>query len=34
MPLLAKIFALEDIVMAQQEFLQKAHFGNFVLLPP
>jgi NADPH:quinone reductase-like Zn-dependent oxidoreductase len=34
MPLLAKSFALEDIVMAQQEFLQKAHFGNFVLLPP
>lgn len=34
MPLLAKTFALEDIVMAQQEFLQKAHFGNFVLLPP
>jgi NADPH:quinone reductase-like Zn-dependent oxidoreductase len=33
-PLLAKTFALEDIVSAQQQFLQKAHFGNFVLLPP
>jgi len=32
-PLVAKTFALEDIVSAQQEFLQKAHFGNFVLLP-
>ena len=33
-PLLAKTFALEDIASAQQQFLQKAHFGNFVLLPP
>jgi len=32
-PLVAKSFALEDIVSAQQEFLQKAHFGNFVLVP-
>jgi len=32
-PLVAKTFALEDIVSAQQEFLQKAHFGNFVLVP-
>lgn len=33
-PLLAKTFALEDIASAQREFLQKQHFGNFVLLPP
>ncbi|TNF86706.1 MAG: alcohol dehydrogenase family protein [Gammaproteobacteria bacterium] len=33
-PLLAKTFALEDIALAQQEFLKKEHFGNFVLLPP
>ena len=33
-PLLAKTFAFEDIASAQQQFLQKAHFGNFVLLPP
>ncbi len=33
-PLVAKAFVLEDIVSAQQEFLQKAHFGNFVLTPP
>ena len=32
-PLVAKTFALEDIVNAQQEFLKKAHFGNFVLVP-
>ena len=32
-PLLAKTFALKDIVTAQEEFLQKKHFGNFVLLP-
>jgi len=32
-PLVAKTFALEDIVSAQQEFLHKAHFGNFVLVP-
>jgi len=32
-PLVAKSFALEDIVSAQQEFLKKAHFGNFVLVP-
>ena len=32
-PLVAKTFALEDIVRAQQEFLQKGHFGNFVLVP-
>jgi alcohol dehydrogenase len=33
-PLLAKTFALEDIATAQEEFLKKAHFGNFVLIPP
>ena len=33
-PLLAKTFPLEQIAAAQQEFLQKTHFGNFVLLPP
>ena len=33
-PLLAKTFALEDIAAAQQEFLLKQHFGNFVLIPP
>ncbi len=33
-PLVAKTFALEDIVEAQQEFLKKTHFGNFVLIPP
>jgi len=33
-PLVAKTFALQDIAEAQQEFLRKAHFGNFVLIPP
>ena len=33
MPLVAKTFALEDIATAQQEFMQKKHFGNFVLVP-
>ena len=33
-PLLARTFALKDIAAAQQEFLAKTHFGNFVLLPP
>jgi NADPH:quinone reductase-like Zn-dependent oxidoreductase len=33
-PLVARTFALEDIASAQQEFLKKAHFGNFVLTPP
>ena len=32
-PLLAKTFPLSEIVTAQQEFLQKSHVGNFVLLP-
>lgn len=33
-PLVAKTFELKDIAIAQQEFMQKAHFGNFVLVPP
>lgn len=33
-PLVAKVFQLKDIALAQQEFLEKAHFGNFVLVPP
>lgn len=32
-PLLAKTFPLKDIAMAQEEFLKKTHFGNFVLIP-
>ena len=33
-PLLAKAFPLRDIAQAQQEFMQKNHVGNFVLIPP
>lgn len=33
-PLVAKTFALKDIRQAQQLFLEKKHFGNFVLVPP
>jgi NADPH:quinone reductase-like Zn-dependent oxidoreductase len=33
-PLVAKTYPLEDIALAQQEFLKKTHFGNFVLVPP
>ena len=33
-PLVAKVFELKDIAIAQQEFMRKAHFGNFVLVPP
>ena len=33
-PLVAKTYPLEDIALAQQEFLKKEHFGNFVLIPP
>lgn len=33
-PLLAKTFPLADIATAQSEFLEKKHFGNFVLIPP
>lgn len=32
-PLLARTFALKDIVQAQKEFMQKKHVGNFVLIP-
>jgi len=33
-PLLAKTFPLKDIAFAQREFLEKKHFGKFVLIPP
>nr|WP_320015661.1 alcohol dehydrogenase family protein [uncultured Desulfobacter sp.] len=33
-PLVAKTFELKDIAIAQHEFMKKAHFGNFVLMPP
>jgi NADPH:quinone reductase-like Zn-dependent oxidoreductase len=33
-PLVAKTFPLERIADAQQEFLEKRHVGNFVLIPP
>jgi NADPH:quinone reductase-like Zn-dependent oxidoreductase len=33
-PLLAKVFPLKKIADAQQEFLEKRHVGNFVLVPP
>ena len=33
-PILAKTFPLRDIAKAQEEFLQKKHIGNFVLIPP
>jgi NADPH:quinone reductase-like Zn-dependent oxidoreductase len=32
-PLVAKVFPLEQIAQAQQEFMGKGHFGNFVLVP-
>lgn len=32
-PLVAKTFALQDIASAQIEFLEKKHFGKFVLVP-
>jgi NADPH:quinone reductase-like Zn-dependent oxidoreductase len=32
-PLVAKTFALSEIVTAQQEFLEKNHVGKFVLIP-
>ena len=32
-PLVAKTFALQDIAKAQSEFLEKKHFGKFVLVP-
>lgn len=33
-PLLARTYPLEQISLAQQEFLRKSHVGNFVLIPP
>ena len=33
-PLVEKTFPLERIADAQREFLEKKHFGNFVLIPP
>ena len=33
-PVLAKTFPLSDIAAAQEEFMAKRHFGNFVLVPP
>ena len=33
-PLVAEVFELKDIAIAQQEFMKKSHFGNFVLVPP
>jgi NADPH:quinone reductase-like Zn-dependent oxidoreductase len=32
-PVVAKSFALRDIAQAQSEFLEKKHFGKFVLVP-
>lgn len=32
-PLIAKVFKLEDIVIAQKEFLKKLHIGKIVLVP-
>ena len=33
-PLVAKTYALKDIVAAQEEFLSKRQFGKIVLIPP
>lgn len=33
-PLVAGVFPLQDIAQAQQAFAEKAHVGNFVLVPP
>ena len=33
-PVVAKTYALEDIVLAQQDFLLKKHVGKLVLVPP
>jgi NADPH:quinone reductase-like Zn-dependent oxidoreductase len=33
-PLVAKTFALDQIVEAQREFTKKEHVGKFVLIPP
>ncbi|MGI9371155.1 MAG: alcohol dehydrogenase family protein [Hyphomicrobiales bacterium] len=34
LPLVAKTYPLRDIAKAQEEFMEKKHFGNFVLVPP
>jgi NADPH:quinone reductase-like Zn-dependent oxidoreductase len=33
-PQVAQVFALEEIERAQKEFLNRAHVGKFVLIPP
>ncbi|MCH8106334.1 MAG: alcohol dehydrogenase family protein [Proteobacteria bacterium] len=33
-PLVSKSYALEDIVLAQQDFIAKKHIGKLVLVPP
>ncbi len=33
-PLVDQTFELKEIAKAQQEFMKKTHFGNFVLVPP
>lgn len=33
-PLLAATYPLQEIVAAQKAFMEKAHIGNFVLIPP
>jgi NADPH:quinone reductase-like Zn-dependent oxidoreductase len=33
-PLVAKVFPLDQIASAQEEFLNREHVGNFVLVPP
>ncbi|MEL7469942.1 MAG: alcohol dehydrogenase family protein [Pseudomonadota bacterium] len=33
-PLLATVYPLEQIALAQHEFMKKQHLGNFVLVPP
>lgn len=33
-PLVARVFPLERIATAQQQFMQKTHVGNYVLIPP
>ncbi len=33
-PLLAASFPMQEIVRAQQQFLEKQHVGNFILIPP
>lgn len=33
-PLVAATFPLDEIAEAQRQFMEKKHFGNFVLIPP